>query len=1457
MRSLSAFRRLLTLLSLILIPTTIPLKGQHRETFHICGDEEEIGSGLPPGEIGLVDRFNRPWRATEQMIKHQSHSSRSPQVDDACSPFRVDFEDVILGNGIGFDDRTEIDHPVLGRTTLGALRRRTVCEVLAYVAGTIVVRGTPDIIVRGSQTDGSGFLAAAGPFFINTVNGYTGGTLFDHITAGVDPTPAPGSYDGMIIVDFGFSYHEDWSTDPGNRLDLYSIMLHEVTHALGFLSLTAPDGSSRIGGGYSLFDKHLYEDRIGNLIDPVTLAFRGTPATILSNAVYYQGERCGDPSPVYSPDPYRQGSSMSHFDPYRSGVRYVMRPATGGGADRRYTTEELNVFCEMGYELQGGVCNSCAPRGVDDFGSTDQGAEICLDVLANDLNPDGGPIFIDPNSVRIRSGGGSFRIEDEKLCYTPSASFYGLAVLVYAPWNGERVGSEARVYINVKRPSSPPFSRREYLRWYFGDNAGISFVNGSPEPLTDGALITHEGCATYSDPFTGDLLFYTDGITVWDRTHTPMPNGTELLGEHSSTQSVVIIPEPCDPCGGTPCGNRYYLATAHTPTTGPDGNPVFGVRYSIVDMRLNEGKGDVVEKNVVVLPYGPEKLVAARHGNGRDYWLLTHEIGTDAFLAFPVTPSGIGDPVVSHVGTVYQFHLDSVYSIRSGIGYLKVSPDGTKVGAANTYVFGGGDYWESNVELFDFDNRTGLLSNARTLLQVQQGQFYGLSFSPDSKLLYAARYEIDDNMFQWNLDAGDGTLQDILASTTTFVLPRYVRIGALQIGPDDRIYFNLVNESLLGVIEEPNVPGTGCNLVLEATHLENRVSRYGLPNNIDSDPVRDSAGSGSEGGIRLVKSLENEHVRYGDTLFYTIRVCNDMPCDAVDVMIEDILPDGVEYIDGFSDYPRHTFPVIASGQCVSVTLRAVAGNRIPPATTVTNCAEIVGLAPDPGQIRYDSNCADFTIFGTDIGIVKMTEADTVRTGEEFDYTITVVNYGPEDGEDVIVEELLPSGLRYKRHRLSDPDADYDPVSGLLSIPRLPIGKSVELILTCEANGSQAGTILNCASLVDGKPGDLDLTNNRSCAPVFVGSPVLTLAKEALTPAPRYGGEVIYRISIGNEGNLDMRNVVIREAIPAGLTWVRHTISDPDADYDPVTGLLTIPSLAVGERVEMELVCLLDEEGDRPTITNCVEGISAEGVDPGTLGAACADITPRWCNQPDVTVRTRIDRDIIAPLDRPFVVPVILEDDISAEPLSQLNLELRFDSRLLQLINGTDAPSLLKGTLLEGWTLRSSSLSGGTYRVELTSPVGTTSINGTGPLLNPQFRMYLGRTDSSELSFSILAPDNRCLLFLSETGLVRLDSLCGLSDRLLEISLLKYGLEPLHPNPAYEAPTISFTLGLDGPTQLTLFDLSGRPVAVLVDRHLTAGTYNLTWDASGIPAGIYICRIVSGDWFQQREFVLLR
>ena len=218
------------------------------------------------------------------------------------------------------------------------------------------------------------------------------------------------------------------------------------------------------------------------------------------------------------------------------------------------------------------------------------------------------------------------------------------------------------------------FAQKEANIWYFGNQAGIDFNPVTPVPLINGVMSTMEGCASIANKNTGQLLFYTDGITVWNKNHLVMPNGNGLMGEPSSTQSAVIVPGP----GSN--DTLFYIFTVDD-LAGPN-----GLRYSVVNMNLNMGLGDIIlsSKNTLLETPVTEKITAIRHANKQDIWVISHRWNSDQFMAYLVTPSGLNTiPVVSSVGNVH-----SGVQVNA-IGYLKGSPDGSRLALA---VFSPGNF---------------------------------------------------------------------------------------------------------------------------------------------------------------------------------------------------------------------------------------------------------------------------------------------------------------------------------------------------------------------------------------------------------------------------------------------------------------------------------------------------------------------------------------------------------------------------------------------------------------------------------------------------------------------------------------------------------------------------------------------------------------------------------------------
>jgi gliding motility-associated-like protein len=341
------------------------------------------------------------------------------------------------------------------------------------------------------------------------------------------------------------------------------------------------------------------------------------------------------------------------------------------------------------------------------------------------------------------------------------------------------------------------FAQNEGNIWYFGNHSGLDFNSGIPVALTNGQINTIEGCAVMSDP-SGLLLFYTDGITVWNKNHTIMDNGTNLDGHESTAQSATIIQKPGS-------NNLFYIFTI---------DAAFGVkgfRYSIVDISLNSGLGSVITKNTLVRLLTCEKLAIIKHPNNLDFWVIVHGSGSN-FYSYFVNSAGISNsPIVSSIG----FPLELSPSAAEGI--MKANITGTKLAFTNI--------GHQRVELFDFNSATGVISNNRVILvgTTSSDNYYGIEFSPNGNLLYVSNVSSPD-IKQFDLN-----VTNIAASEVNLSGGFGDFLGALQLGPDGKIYVSRGGRDFLGVINQPNNYGNNCDYQLEGVNLSGNTNNLGLP----------------------------------------------------------------------------------------------------------------------------------------------------------------------------------------------------------------------------------------------------------------------------------------------------------------------------------------------------------------------------------------------------------------------------------------------------------------------------------------------------------------------------------------------------------------------------------------------------------------------------------------------------
>ena len=381
-------------------------------------------------------------------------------------------------------------------------------------------------------------------------------------------------------------------------------------------------------------------------------------------------------------------------------------------------------------------------------------------------------------------------------------------------------------------------AQKEANHWVFGSKVGLNFNNNQPsvfESRVGSQMEMSRATAVISDKSTGELLFYTDGFTVWNSSHSVMTGGTGLRGVESTIgrgviQSIIIVPVPATP-------SQFYLFYLHNnDSISPDFMELY---FSLIDMDYDDGLGRVVEvsKNVFVAEELALKITAIPHSNGTDFWLITHGMNTNNFYVHAITQEGVSSPVVIPIGTTY------VYEERGQnlSGAIKASPNGKHLAVSTSSSI------PRPFELFDFDPATGEITNARSL-----GDFstqYGVSFSPDNTKLYLKALNDRDVTHQFDL------LEENVADSRVGLYvenPLFPGLGgrptsSIELAPDGKIYIGggtseekpgvSFEESLKGlvVIHSPNMKGVAANVEeVELPLQEDQLVWISLPNFIQN-----------------------------------------------------------------------------------------------------------------------------------------------------------------------------------------------------------------------------------------------------------------------------------------------------------------------------------------------------------------------------------------------------------------------------------------------------------------------------------------------------------------------------------------------------------------------------------------------------------------------------------------------
>ncbi len=377
--------------------------------------------------------------------------------------------------------------------------------------------------------------------------------------------------------------------------------------------------------------------------------------------------------------------------------------------------------------------------------------------------------------------------------------------------------------------------------WCFGDSAGINFT----PPMSffkSGSSFARAGCSSISDSL-GNLIFYgASGNTtnshnglvrkgkLFNRNHNKLFNGDTLVGGEWYHDMIILPKSVTD--------STFYVIMAGVVV------PDTGLFYCVVDMKLQGGLGQVIQKNIQIENHPVQDMLAAvRHGNGRDWWLVTRRytyapsnIPNNEFWVYKVDSTGIHLRPVQNVG----------YSIFGNGGDISFNSDGTKlvISSLNSYI-----------GVITFDRCHGFLHSPIIVEPPSTPgnylKFYtSVVFSPNGNLLYALSnqqgYNIWSKLYQFDLTVANIPASRVLVDS----LPLDAGPAGMELAPDGKIYissayiglgsgwpypptcWNFINENL-SVINHPDSLGLACDFQPFSFYLGGARTYYGLPNNPD------------------------------------------------------------------------------------------------------------------------------------------------------------------------------------------------------------------------------------------------------------------------------------------------------------------------------------------------------------------------------------------------------------------------------------------------------------------------------------------------------------------------------------------------------------------------------------------------------------------------------------------------
>ena len=347
------------------------------------------------------------------------------------------------------------------------------------------------------------------------------------------------------------------------------------------------------------------------------------------------------------------------------------------------------------------------------------------------------------------------------------------------------------------------------------------------------------------------------------------------------------------------------------------------------------------------------------------------------------------------------------------------------------------------------------------------------------------------------------------------------------------------------------------------------VSSHEFDTNMDNNHAEKNIFVYPASDLTVVKTVSDASPNYRDYVTWTIEISNNGPDTAHDVVMSDLLPKSLIYVDCDRDYSPSSgiwnVGTLEKGEKVTLKIRCI----VNATGLIENFVCVNATEFDYDESNNNDSERVFVEPASDLAIVKVVNASNVNYNDFVKWTLTVTNRGPDIAKNVRVADFLPDGFEYVDSIMSKGEC----IDDIFNIGLMEVGETVtvEIITFVDSTGN----FTNYANVTSDNY-DFNLTNNEDDEPIHVNPACdLSVTKSVSESNPKFNDIITWTIEVINNGPDVAHNVTISDLLPDCLIWIGD---DSAMKYDPVAGVLIIDELGIDKSFTLNMECRVNATG---------------------------------------------------------------------------------------------------------------------------------------------------------------------------------------------------------------------------------------------------------------------------------------